>query len=414
MPLPDHELLASLERRGVPTVHNMIMSDRVVSKLRYDEAMSYATFLAKRIREVFTETNPSVVIGGFDGLHGSIALAVARSMGIPWFALHFTVIPAGLAGFCDRMSPASKVRLRSRDPSDMQALAEQALHRFENKQLQAIAYIAPRPSLWRAIEKMPGRISAVLQTLRKRSRRELLKFTELRSGHSVVDAVRHLRRTRRARKALGKVRMLEKPPSTPYVLFGLHMQPESSIDVWAPFFSNQMWVIELLARSIPPSHKLLVKIHKSDTENYSKAQLERMAAFPGVELVRPFVDTRRFIENAALIISIQGTMGLEGALLGKPVITLDESPFAAFPSVSRMEEIIDLPILIRRKLAEAPPKRSDIVAAYASYLSFFFPASANLWGRHRSEEELDGYAGLFSALEQYLLAQRTGRLREAR
>src|SRR5690606_22447632 len=33
MPLPDHELLASLERRGVPTVHNMIMSDRVVSKL---------------------------------------------------------------------------------------------------------------------------------------------------------------------------------------------------------------------------------------------------------------------------------------------------------------------------------------------------------------------------------------------
>ena len=45
MPEPDPRLLASLEQDGIPTIHNMIMGDSIVSKLRYDDALGYATFL---------------------------------------------------------------------------------------------------------------------------------------------------------------------------------------------------------------------------------------------------------------------------------------------------------------------------------------------------------------------------------
>src|SRR5579859_7868595 len=45
MPSPDRDLLASLERDEVPTIHNMILSDRVVSKLNYCDALAYSTFL---------------------------------------------------------------------------------------------------------------------------------------------------------------------------------------------------------------------------------------------------------------------------------------------------------------------------------------------------------------------------------
>jgi lipid A disaccharide synthetase len=183
------------------------------------------------------------------------------------------------------------------------------------------------------------------------------------------------------------------------------MQPESSIDVWAPFFSNQMWVIELLARSIPPTHKLLVKIHKSDIANHSREQLERMRALPGVELVAPFVDTRNFIERANLLILIQGTMGLEAALLGKPVIMLGESPVARFPSVSQVGEIAALPSLVRRKLTETPPSRTAIAEAFAEYLAPFLPASPNNWTVSRDAQEVDGYVDLFQALKQYLDAE---------
>ena len=111
IPEPDHELLWSLEAEGVPTIHNMILGDRVLSALEYREALGYATFLARRLAELFDKLKPSVVIGGFDGIHAGIALAVAKRAGVPWYALNFSVIPPGLACFCDGMTPAARVQL---------------------------------------------------------------------------------------------------------------------------------------------------------------------------------------------------------------------------------------------------------------------------------------------------------------
>ena len=406
MPEADRELLVSLERDGVPTVHNMIMGDRIVSRLEYEDALRYATFLARQMIELFASIKPSVVIGGFDAIHGGIALAVARRMGIPWFALNFTTIPSGLAGFCERMSPAAGVRLNVRSPGELRSLAEGSLQRFESRSIQAAAYVAPPPlSPTAQVAKLPARFAALRRTIRKSHMRDVFRYTEERSGHSVLAAARRLRRTAASRAAVARIRTVPAPPTTPYILFGLHMQPESSIDVWAPFFSNQMWVIELLARSIPPTHRLLVKIHKSDIANHSREQLDRMRALPGVELVAPFVDTREFIERADLLILIQGTMGLEAALLGKPVIMLGESPVARFPSVSQAGAITELPALVRRKLAERPPSRTAIVEAFGDYLASFLPASSNNWTISRDAKEIDGYVKLFQALKQFLASE---------
>ena len=404
MPAPDLQLLTSLEQVDLPTIHNMILGDRVVRETSYEDALKYATFLARRLIDLLRELTPDVIVGGFDSIHGGLALAVARYLKIPWFALHFSVIPAGLACFCDRMSPAARLPLIARPTADLREFAEAALHKFESRAIQAPAYIAPPPApLSRQIGRLPARLSALARTLRRSQLREHVQFTEGPRVHDVSAAVKHLYRSGLARKAIESVPTVAVPPTSPYVFFGLHFQPESSIDVWAPFFSNQMWVVELLSRSIPPSHKLLVKIHKSDIANYSSAQLTRMRSFPGVELVRPFADTRSFVENADLIVSIQGTIGLEAALLGKPVITLGESPVAVFPSATRIGDISCLPHLIRSKLAEAPPNRSEIVEAYAAYLAPFMRASHNDWRAEIDQQALVGYEELFDALRRYLM-----------
>lgn len=413
MPEADPQFLASLERPDVPTVHNMIMGDRIVSKIGYDDALRYATFLARRFIELYGGIKPDVIIGGFDAIHGSVGLATARHVGIPWFALNFSVIPPGRACFCDRMSPAVRVQLAP-PAVELRSLAEASLRKFESRDIKAPAYIAPEPpSLARRVGRLPARFSGLIRRLRKVSLREHLQFTEHRAAYSVSAALEYFRRISRARKAISQVHTLGQPPASPYVLFGLHFQPESSVDVWAPFFSNQMWVIELLARSIPPSHKLLVKIHKSDVTNYASEQLDRMRSFPGVELVRPFADTRGFIERADLVISIQGTMGLEAALLGKPVIMLGESPICMFPSASRIGELTDLPTLVRSKLVQPPPHRDEIVAAYADYLAPFMPASHNDWRVEVPKEAIDGYVQLFSSLERYVTDGSTAPLQVA-
>jgi hypothetical protein len=403
MPEPDRVLLASLERDEVPTIHNMILSDRVVSTLDYREALAYSTFLARRLFSLYEQLKPTAVIGAFDALHGSLGLAVARKMGIPWFALNFSVIPPGFACFCDRMSPAARVNIDAVSECDMGAVAALSMEKFENRKIEAPAYLAPRPRpLSAKIAHFPQRVSALLRTMRKARRRQFLKFVEYPSGHDVWSALQHFRRTATARSALASSVAVNTPPGTPYAFFGLHVQPESSIDVWAPFFSNQLWVIELLARSIPPTHRLLVKIHKSDAANYSREHLDRMQSFPGVKLVAPFADTRHFIENAALVFSIQGTIGLEAALLGKPVIALGESPIVLFPNASPIGRISDLPMLVRRKLAERPPERLEILEAYRKFLEPFAPAAHNDWTVRPDDREIEAFAGLIAALSRHL------------
>jgi hypothetical protein len=407
----DRDLLASLERNGVPSIHNMILGDRVVAKLDYEEALGYATFLARRLVDFYQELKPDAVIIGFDAIHAGIALAVARSRDIPVYALHFSVIPAGMACFCDRMSPAARIVVKGPDPDALRVLAERSLDRFLKRETQARAYLAPPPrSLLGKAMSLPARLRATARTLRNDRKRAMIKFTDGRNQYSVGGVLKTYWNKASSRTAIERVPTLSAPPDQPFVLFGLHMQPESSIDVWAPFFSNQMWVIELLARSVPPTHKLLVKIHKSDAANYSLAKLKQMLALPGVELVAPFSDSRQFLERTDLLVAIQGTMGLEAALLGKPVIMLGDSPVTLFPSASGVAGLRELPGLVRAKLAQRQPDREEIVAAFVRYLEPFLPASDNFWDQERTGVEIDGYVDMFAALEDYLRGRQGGGL----
>ena len=160
-----------------------------------------------------------------------------------------------------------------------------------------------------------------------------------------------------------------------------------------------------MARSLPPTHALLIKLHKSDVPNYSPALLAKYRQLPGVHLVSPYADTFEFINRADIILSIQGTIGLEGALLGKPVIMFGDSPTRVFPSVSTIGRDPELPHLIRRKLGEARPDRAAVLKAFAEYLAPFYPVSSNDWSIRPTDAEIDGYIRLFRLLDAHLQSQ---------
>jgi hypothetical protein len=406
MPEPDRALLAALEQPGVPTINNIILGDRVVSKLAYCEALGYVTFIARRLTELFRTLQPSVVVSGHDAVHGGISLAVARCLGIPWYALNFSVIPPGLACFVDALTPAARVAIAAPVVAETRAQAETFLANFESRRVSVPAYLTPPALSWvQALRRLPRRVAVAVDVARNYQVRGARRFTDERTGLSLLAAVRRVRANAAARRALTHVQTLGTPPAYPYVLFGLHMQPESSIDVWAPFYSDQQWVIELLSRAIPASHRLLVKIHKSDAANYSEAALRRMLSMPATELIHPFADAREFVERADLVVSIQGTMGLEAALLGKPVIVLGDSPVAQFPGASRIGELSELPALVRRQLASTRPTRAEIVSAYARYLGVFLPAVQNDWSRPRTKMEIEQLSAMFHSLMKYQAAR---------
>jgi hypothetical protein len=413
MPAPDRELLASLEIAGVPTIHNMILSDHIVSKLPYEESLAYATFLTRRLMAVYSAIKPTAIIGGFDALHGSLGFAVAKHMGVPWFALTFNSLPRGLVGFCSDLSPASKVMLEPRRTEKMRFTADASLKDFEGRKIEAAAYIPPKvfsPAF--IIKRIVPQLRTLVRIARLAAAKDSHKYTVFANEYSLAGLFREAIRLRKNVLRLPHNELLRAPPNGRYVFFGLHVQPESSIDVFAHFYSNQNHVVELMARSLPPTHTLLIKLHKSDVPNYSRALLAKWAAFPSVRLVSPYADTFEFIKRADLILSIQGTMGLEAALLGKPVIMFGDSPIKMFPSVSTVGRNPDLPALVRQKLGEASPTRAAIVDAFATYLAPLYPASGNDWSIRPSDDEIDGYVHLFALLQDYLESDRRS-LRQA-
>jgi hypothetical protein len=353
--------------------------------------------------QFYSAMKPTAIIGGFDALHGSLGFAVAKVMGIPWFVFNFNPLPSGQVALGSDLSPASKVVLEPGRAVEMRSFAGRLVGDFEVRKVEASAYIPPKllsPGF--IIKRIPSQFRVLLKIARRRRLKDAFKYTDLASSYSLVGVLREAIRLRKNSLRMPHNEFLREPPTGRYAFFGLHMQPESSIDVFAHFFSNQVYIVELMARSLPPTHTLLVKLHKSDVSNYPRALLTRFTELPGVRLVSPYADTIEFIKRADIVFSIQGTIGLEGALLGKPVIMFGDSPTKIFPSVSTFGRTPDLPALVRKKIDESRPSRAAVVDAFATYLAPFYPASHNDWTIRPTDDEIDGYVHLFALLEIYL------------
>jgi hypothetical protein len=404
------EELASLEGDGIQTIHNMILSDAVVSKLPYEDALAYVRHLAIGFRRVFRQLQPSVVLGGHDRVQSAMGAAVARAEGFPWFALNFSVVPIGHIALSTGIIPDRMIAIRGSRANEFIPDAERILEEFESGRLKAPAYISAH-NMRLIVSRLGHHVKEALRTTRS----VMSGRFDRHGDYPLRFKVRRYLRKRKNMLTLPKSWFLTAPPKEPFLFFGLHMQPESTPDVVAPMVSNQLAIIEQVARAMPPTHRFLVKLHISDADNYSRAQLRSILRFPGVRLVAPTVSSREFIDKCDVVLTIAGTMGMEAALLGKPLILFGKMNYDVFPSVRRAGDPFDLPKLVREQIAAERPPRKAIVRALAEYLNTYVQATetgskvrVDDWTVEASASELHGFADLVRRLDGYL-AQRASR-----
>jgi hypothetical protein len=107
-------------------------------------------------------------------------------------------------------------------------------------------------------------------------------------------------------------------PAKDYDYFPLHMSPEASINVPAPYFIDQIRVVDKILLERQGNRTLVVKEHPA---MYGFRPLEFFRALKG----RPFVSvvprsasSLQLIKNASTVYSVTGTACLEAFLLGVP------------------------------------------------------------------------------------------------
>ena len=398
LPSPDQNLLASLEGEGIPTIHNMILGDRIIRTLHRSVALSYATLLAKRIKEVLEAERPDAVLGGFDSIYAGIGLAVCRNLNIPWVAMTFTTIPSGYTAFCNSISPNAILPVHDQPEEVFLDVASRELEQFESGLLATPAYVAPYSMSW-ALKRMLLDTAGILKRTLQKKR---TPYGNSLSNGVFATIINSFSKRRNMIYVLTRKSFLRRPPNEKFAFFAIHMQPESSTDAWAPFFADQLHLIKQIVRAMPPNLKLLVKLHFSAPDMYTPRQLREIARLPGLEIVEPNAPSRDFVKNAALIVSIQGTISMEAALLGKPVLMFGDSPYLGFPSVELAGRFTELPEQIRNMLNKSRPSRQEIIHAFARYLSRYMPGTYNDWSKNLKNDDLEKYTFCFNKLKEYL------------
>lgn len=397
---PDLELLKQLEFLGDFTINNLILSDRVLCEIPSEESLNYASVQAIEIERVITGLNPDYVIGSFDTVLPGLAFLICKKFKTPYYAFRFSVIPASHLAICEYPSPNSDLNIYGINTNELPAKAKEIRDKWLNKQIVASVYVSSR-TVFDILKRVPFHISELLKMVIMLVRFGRNKFT----SYSIQKLIRQYLRKKTNIFFRNKKLFITSLPEVPFFFYGFHMQPESSIDVWAPFYSNQYQVVEQIARSMPTGHILCVKIHISDAENYSNSDLKKYKKIPNVKIVSPMVSSRSYLEKARMICSIQGTIGLEGALLGKPTIMFGDSPVLKFPSVSKVNDIELLPSLVKQKLAESEPSEMEILEGFSKYLQNFLPATSCYWDEvllnGLEEAEVDNYARIFDLLNKY-------------
>lgn len=134
-----------------------------------------------------------------------------------------------------------------------------------------------------------------------------------------------------------------------FIYFPLQVQPERNVDHDASFFSNQIEMVHKIAKSIPIDFILYVKEHpNSKLRNWRPInEYKTLLRMPNVRLIHPSVNSQKIIQNASIVITIAGTSGLEAAIHNVPSIVFSDVIYAELPSVTRVNNIEELPSKIR-------------------------------------------------------------------
>jgi hypothetical protein len=367
-----HELAAIESSRG-PRIYDIVLMDRILRRQPTEVSLKYLHHLQKVLIAYFRENSIALITSGRDTALSLMSMLVARHLGIPWVVPTRLRIPRDVYGFSSTHETGDLIRTRRTTDRD-RAWARQFLQTFRQSAMQ--------PAIAKSARGF-GDVFALLPDHWRAFRQELAASVHDRGNRYSRHSVRRLLAmyVARRRNMLGykMFRPYSSPDSGEYVLYALHTQPESSIDVAGSYFSDQIALITFIARSLPATHQLYVKVHPGDMDGHRPSFYGTIGRIPGVRVIDQSVDSRRLVTSAAIVFTLTGTIGYEAALLGKPVITFANNYFNNFPTVHRCEAPTHLCELISTVLSSRPAADNDdrIVTALADFRANTFDGEVN-------------------------------------
>ena len=134
----------------------------------------------------------------------------------------------------------------------------------------------------------------------------------------------------------------------------LHKEPEVAINAQNPEWHSQKNLIALLSANLPSGYRLFVREHRFNEGRRPTKFYTDICRYPGVNLIDPFDSQFKYIRNASLIVTENGTTGFEGLIFGRRVLLLSENFYSAAGLAPIVEKPGELGERIVAMLREPP------------------------------------------------------------
>lgn len=332
-----------VEQKSGITINSMILMDRLIREWDSDQAYNYLIRLFVLIKSFLVENKIDVVIGEATPANELLTAAVCEWINIPYYFPITVRVPGDrFAFFKGRFHAEFALNKNTSDKerASAEAWAKQFLVAFEQKK--------PKPSYWHKNNKLP---SVQLVWLFKLVKTLVDEFKYKNSDPTRFDLAWLLKKRvgevwNRYRLRAVSFHEVALDAKEKFILYPLHKQPESSVDVLGDFYSDQLNLIKQIVRSLPAGYKLYVKEHSNAIGDRPLGFYREIEQLPNTKLISPYTDSFVLLGLASVVVTISGTMAYEAGLLGRPAITFSKMFFNALPSVRYCAAVRDLPGII--------------------------------------------------------------------
>ena len=350
---PDTEYLKLIEKKYGINISTLIANERFFNKWNQyykfssDEKLSIFEQECKLFEKILDEVKPNFLIMPMTTLHHNhLFYEICKASGIKVLMIRasflFTryIISSEVDSIGDAQSN-NKVHFNSLNDAQNYLEKYSATARLK---LQFETFQSSKTNYLKAILKFLFSSNTNIRTHYTYYGRT--KFAVLKG--TISNIIKKRRRESFINKNLTRDIKNEKP----LIYFPLQMEPERSLLILAPNYTNQVQVITNITKSLPEGYELYVKEHPVNVfrEWRPVNDYKKIMELPNVKLIHPSVKSIDLIKKSSLVITISSTTGLEAAFYNKPSIIFSGMDYSILPSVHKIKAIDELPYAIKASL----------------------------------------------------------------
>lgn len=365
------------------SVNTMIQADRIIRRYPLGRALRFIAAMRDFWDDLLARMQPDAILGEIACATEWMAWWTAQRMNIQYLApyptpvankLFFLGAPDGVWEPMERAFESASDRGLS---SEQEEVAERFVCNFRAKKAKppflSWAQRSPFAPDLRDLRRRAARIPFRLQTFVEDGQYEVGSYHGTPPWRPIWEDTMRI-----VRHAASEATIFERTIADgPKVYFPLHVQPEFTTDVRAPFFTNQVALIESISKSVPAGYRVVVKEHPGMKGERKLGYYRDIQRIQNVQLLSPALDSHELIQQSDAVLTITGSSAWEGILYEKPVIAFGPLCYGFGDLVHRCNNVAELPVILRKALRAHKPDRNQMLRLVWSLLATAHEAE---WG----------------------------------